>query len=1173
MSDLHKSLGDLFNAAVELPASERAAFLDRAGTEEPQLRQRLEELLAAHDRAGGFLQAPAADPAAGGTVRLSLPMEENAGQSIGRYKLLQQIGEGGCGVVYMAEQQEPFKRRVALKVIKLGMDTRQVIARFEAERQALALMDHPNIAKVLDAGATEAGRPFFVMELVRGIKVTDYCDQNNLSTEERLELFSLVCQAIQHAHQKGIIHRDIKPSNILVTMHDGVPVPKVIDFGIAKATTGQRLTDKTLFTAFEQFIGTPAYMSPEQAEMSGMDIDTRSDIYALGVLLYELLTGKTPFDAKELVASGLEAMRRTIREREPARPSTRLNTMVESDLTSVAKHRRVEPSKLTTLIRGDLDWIVMKSLEKDRTRRYETANGLSMDVQRFLRNEPVVARPPNRLYRLQKSVLRNKLIFAAGTAVVMALLVGLAISTRSLWSEKQARQRALAAAKVAELEAAKSEQMAHLLQDMLARVSSQVAEARDTKALLKILDQTTKRFQSELRDQPAVESQLRRILGRICFDLGDFASAVTMNQEAIRLAEFAGEEKSKAVAQLYDDLGLALGERGDFDRAETAYKKSLELKKIHFGEASAEYADPLVNLGLTLWMRGDLGEAEMVIQRALELKRRFPGDKKDLAATINNLGLILWEQGRMDEAEPYLVESHGLAVALLGDHPEVAYSTYNLASVYRDRGDLARAEQLQREALRLLPDGHPFSLRARTSLSATIRRRASLSGDEAALREALQLDPNNPLTMDCLASLFALKSCSVLAASAGWRATTKQPPSDWNQPDFQDDFWDLAASVSGQPRFAPYSQRIDRSVRFHTNLWLRREFELSPKADAHVVLRLNRCQNAQVFINGVAAAASMDWTDGVVVAPMLPAGKAALRPGTNLLAIHCLDADGGTTVDVQILQSQDPSLGLSRLVAELDALTPVASQQVEVFAARGSARARSGEWRGAAKDLDQALTLAPQSVALWYQQAPLWLALGQKSDYERHRRVALNSLVAPNTPTEGAQVAILALLSPIEIAELQAVTPLIERAAGATYPDKGLVQRQFAKGLYEYRCGHPTAAVEWMQKVQHTASQRDITGWTFERERNRTAAACLVEALALQQLSDPELARAALTNALRFIQRELPGVDADPGREWQEWLIVRILQAEAERSDRILVTLVRPKPSRTVSTTPAPHHE
>jgi serine/threonine protein kinase/tetratricopeptide (TPR) repeat protein len=386
---------------------------------------------------------PAAEPNAG-TIVLSLPVTEKPGDMIGRYKLLQQLGEGGCGVVYMAEQEEPVRRRVALKVIKLGMDTKSVIARFEAERQALAMMDHPNIAKVLDAGSTDAGRPFFVMELVRGIRITEYCDQNRLNTEERLKLFIQVCQAIQHAHQKGIIHRDIKPSNILVTLHDGVPVPKVIDFGIAKATQG-RLTDQTLFTAFEQFIGTPAYMSPEQAEMSGLDVDTRSDIYALGVLLYELLTGKTPFDVKELLAAGLDKLRHTIREEEPERPSTKLQTMTGDDLTTTAKRRHTDAPRLIHLVRGDLDWIVMKTLEKDRTRRYETATGLALDVQRHLINEPVTARPPSNVYRLQKMVRRNALLVGAVAAVIVALAAGFGLSLFLFVRERAARQRAVAA--------------------------------------------------------------------------------------------------------------------------------------------------------------------------------------------------------------------------------------------------------------------------------------------------------------------------------------------------------------------------------------------------------------------------------------------------------------------------------------------------------------------------------------------------------------------------------------------------------------------------------------------------------------------------------------------------------------------------------------------------------
>src|SRR5215831_5126010 len=410
MNDKASNVLAVFAAALELPAGERAAFLVRECGDDQTLKARVEALLRADSEAGNFLEQP--PPDAG--LLSANTIGEKPGDHIGRYTLLQQIGEGGCGVVFMAEQEEPVRRRVALKIIKPGMDTKSVIARFEVERQALAMMDHPNIAKVFDAGATESGRPFFVMELIRGVRITDYCDQNSLSTPERLELFVRVCQAVQHAHQKGIIHRDIKPSNILVTTTEqGVALPMVIDFGIAKPTTNQLLTDKTLFTASDLLIGTPTYMRPEQAEMSGLDIDTRSDIYGLGVLLYELLTGKTPFDAQTLMSQGIDAMRKTIREQEPVRPSTRLGTLKGDELTTTAERRSVESSKLAKLLRGDLDWIVMKCLEKDRTRRYETANGLASDVRRYLTDEPVTACPPSALYRLQKVVRRNKLAFTA----------------------------------------------------------------------------------------------------------------------------------------------------------------------------------------------------------------------------------------------------------------------------------------------------------------------------------------------------------------------------------------------------------------------------------------------------------------------------------------------------------------------------------------------------------------------------------------------------------------------------------------------------------------------------------------------------------------------------------------------------------------------------------------
>jgi tetratricopeptide (TPR) repeat protein/serine/threonine protein kinase len=412
---------EIFAEALERVADRRAAFLDEACGTDAELRQRIDNLLKCHDQGGAFIDKPAGEILA--TAQLPATAEQ-PGTVIGPYKLLEQIGEGGFGVVFLAEQSEPVRRKVALKVLKPGMDTRQVVARLEAERQALAILDHPNIAKVFDGGTTPSGRPYFVMELVKGVPITDFCDQNHLTPRQRLELFLSVCQAVQHAHQKAIIHRDLKPTNVLVSRHDTAPVVKVIDFGVAKAL-GQELTDKTLFTGIAQMVGTPLYMSPEQAGMSDLDVDTRSDIYSLGVLLYELLTGTTPFDRNRFKKAAYDEIRRIIREEEPPKPSTRLSDSKDS-LPSISAQRQTEPAKLTKLVRGELDWIVMKALEKDRNRRYETANGLAMDVQRYLTDEPVLACPPSVGYRLRKFVQRNKGKLAAAAAALMfiALVAG-----------------------------------------------------------------------------------------------------------------------------------------------------------------------------------------------------------------------------------------------------------------------------------------------------------------------------------------------------------------------------------------------------------------------------------------------------------------------------------------------------------------------------------------------------------------------------------------------------------------------------------------------------------------------------------------------------------------------------------------------------------------------------
>jgi len=428
MEDENKNEEKIFHTAIAKPVSERVAYLQTVCGNNPELLSHIESLLRVYDAQDDFLEAP---PWGENITLDSYSLVESPGTVIGRYKLLEKIGEGGMAVVYMAEQETPIRRKVALKIIKLGMDTKSVIARFEVERQALAMMDHPNIAKVLDAGATETGRPYFVMELVKGVSITDYCDQNSLSTKERLELFIQVCNAVQHAHQKGVIHRDIKPTNVMVTLHDGKPVPKIIDFGIAKAIN-QKLTEKTLFTRYAHIIGTPAYMSPEQADLGDMDVDTRSDIYSLGVLLYELLTGTTPFGEEELRKAGYIEMQRIIREQEPTKPSTKLSTLGKT-LTDIAKYHGSTPDLLTRAIRGDLDWIVMKSLEKNRARRYETANGLALDIRRHIEHEPVAARGPSTTYRLQKFLRRHRSQTVA--ALPMVIFAGAVVMILSMWNQ------------------------------------------------------------------------------------------------------------------------------------------------------------------------------------------------------------------------------------------------------------------------------------------------------------------------------------------------------------------------------------------------------------------------------------------------------------------------------------------------------------------------------------------------------------------------------------------------------------------------------------------------------------------------------------------------------------------------------------------------------------------
>jgi serine/threonine protein kinase/tetratricopeptide (TPR) repeat protein len=741
---------EIFTAALQLPPASHDAFLARMCGGDQALRRRVEALLQAHAEAGDFLQPPAeaqGQPVAG----FNLAGEE-PGDWIGRYRLLQQIGEGGCGVVYMAEQQEPVRRRVALKIIKPGMDTKSVIARFEAERQALALMDHPNIAKVFDAGATKSGRPYFVMELVRGTKITAYCDEQALSTEDRLSLFVQVCQAVQHAHQKGVIHRDLKPSNILVTTSEtGAPSPVVIDFGIAKATTNQQLTDKTLFTAFEMLIGTPAYMSPEQTALTNTDVDTRTDIYSLGVLLYELLTGSTPFDAAELLKAGLDEVRRTIREQEPLRPSARLGRMTREEQTTVAQRRHVEPPALIRSLRGDLDWIVMRALEKDRTRRYETANGLALDVQRYLADEVIAARPPSRLYRLRKLIARNRIIFVGAVIILALLITSLVVVLTLLTRERHARREAEAARHEAEAdksraqaESDKSQQVTQFLEEMLRGVGPAVALGRNTAMLREILDNAATRIRRDLAAQPASRIQLQTVIGQVYHQLGDFTQAEVNLREAAALCRESSIDDGRQLATALAELSSTLYSLRKADEALVTARESLDLRRKLFGAESAEAANSLARLGKAYYGAGYYNESERLSQESLAIRRRLFGDVSlPVADALNNL---MGDQRQLEQPTAALAsgrEALAIRQKLLGpEHPLVAQSLQNLANTLALNQQLDEAAETYTLAVnawrKLGGEKYIEVTRCRMSRAFMLESAGQFTEAEAAFRELLE---------------------------------------------------------------------------------------------------------------------------------------------------------------------------------------------------------------------------------------------------------------------------------------------------------------------------------------------------------------------------------------------------------------------------------------------------
>jgi serine/threonine protein kinase len=690
----------IFAQALEITsASERGAFLDRVCGDNPALRAEVEALLRAHERSGDLLDIP--DNAQATT---DLFAREGPGSLLGPYKLLEHIGEGGMGTVWMADQIEPIQRRVAVKVVKEGMDSKQVLARFEAERQALALMEHPNIAKVLDAGRTPSGRPYFVMELVKGQPITKFCDEKRLAIQERLLLFGDVCRAVQHAHQKGIIHRDIKPSNVLVAPYDGKPVVKVIDFGVAKAT-GQRLTDKTLFTGFGALVGTPEYMSPEQAEVNNQDIDTRSDVFSLGVLLYELLTGSTPLTRKRIKEAALLEVLRVIREEEPPRPSTRLSESKDS-LPSISAQRQMEPEKLAKLVRGELDWIVMKALEKDRNRRYETANGFAMDVQRYLADEQVQACPPSASYRLRKFLRRNKGPVLAVAVVLLTLLGGIVGTTWQLLRAERAVAAEKTANEITNKRLAQIEKGNEIIAGIFADLDILEATEGDRPleaVLAERLVQAADQLEGESVGEPLAVATLQNRLGRSLMSLGFSDRALPILQKAHQtVLETVGRDhpatiKSTAhLARCYQDTG-------QLDQALSLFEQTLPLMRGQLGSDDPDTLESMNALGATYIHTEKHDLALPLLEETLRLWKARPGpDDPGTLSTMNNLAFAYELAGRFDRSLPLKEETLRLEKARFGpDHPKTISGMNNLAEGYRVAGKLDLALRLFEETFTL----------------------------------------------------------------------------------------------------------------------------------------------------------------------------------------------------------------------------------------------------------------------------------------------------------------------------------------------------------------------------------------------------------------------------------------------------------------------------------------
>jgi serine/threonine protein kinase/tetratricopeptide (TPR) repeat protein len=1136
----------VFERALEFSSDvEREEYLNQIDAAQPGIRDQVAALLTANAEVGSFLETPPTD---GHPTTPAQSTVETPGTNVGPYKLLQQIGEGGMGVVFMAEQLHPLHRTVAIKIIKPGMDTRQVIARFDAERQALAMMDHPNIARVLDAGTTDSGRPYFVMELVKGIPITKYCDDKHLTLRERLELFLPVCQAVQHAHQKGIIHRDIKPTNVLVAEYDNHAIPKVIDFGVAKATA-QKLTECTMFTEFGQLVGTFEYMSPEQAKLNQLDIDTRSDIYSLGVMLYELLTGTTPFEPKRLRSAAFDEVLRIIRDEEPPKPSTRLSNSTE--LPTIAANRGLEANEISTLVQGELDWVVMKALEKDRNHRYETPNSFAADIQRYLNDEAVHACPPSVLYRFRKFARRNRRPLVAAGLIAFALIAGTVASTwqairattaenlaeARLQNERTARQEALAQRKLAETERAAAEAqreratteavrataVAEFLQQLIGSADPYQAKGAGY-TVQDLLDEASHGLENQFKNQPEVEADIRSTIGVAYFHLNLYEDAKPHLEKAAELRRQTLGADHVQYADSLVALGWNRGSQGNDDQAKADIREALSIYRTH----GVDPGRRLAALRVLHWMGED------VYTEALDVARELPdGGHPDLASIMHVQAEFMAENGQALVGEELARQALEMHLRFQPrEHPEVGWALWTLGLTLEAQRKLAEAENEYRAALELFVDGYglrPESRgidRSRSALIRVLKAQSKQIETDALLTRSGDLQKQEHRSGSITHSAAVRRGEANLTLAKWSEALVELDAAALAAPDNDVEFLlrlanGFGSAASGLRTYSP--TLVDAARARRQEAYFREQF--LKQAPDHAEVLACTCSLAECYheLGRHDAALEKVQHARALLITKLDQDQSA-NSIAKLAQVYVMlgrDRDAGELVDEAFSELED-KFG----AADLDRL--------QTLKDLGSRFSQLGEWAAAAEFYSQAYELTPNDHGLVLSAASPALACGDFELYHHVCSLALEQFVDTEDTLPADRVAKAGLLTAPLAEQLSQFAQLAEVAAEKGKDHQWAYYFQMVRGMAAYRTGDWRGTLEWCGRSREIQfAPNDVLNSLFE-------------AMAHHQLGHADEAREAMDRATKILDDHLPQLKGNWGSDWGDWLNCTIVRREAE---------------------------